>query len=157
MEIEKMSEISFNDSVRATADLLKKEMSVGDQGIVTISEDVFEKTLPEGLTMTAIKEMQDHRDLVIAGTGLALGELGTEALKGDKELKQLSVSYKMNKDKINGIFYRTKDHAQPTGGMATKPGVLQMGYKAYGQAGGIGQLKKVKAHLSEMAKEVLSS
>lgn len=151
-----MTANTYSQEVRNVADLLKKEMTLGEHGVVEVAEDAFEKTLAgTDLSLDMFKKVQDHRDLVIAGGGLALGELGLAAFKKDEKLDQVSVEMKFHKDSIGGVFHRERSLPDGDGGMKAKHGVLSMSYKANGQVGSKGQLKKVRAHLAEEAKKVL--
>lgn len=150
-----MSEAKVPENVQKLAGVLKKEMKVGDGGVVEVSEDAFEKTLEgTGLEADDFKKTQDHRDNVVSAMGLALGEVGTEAMKKKKDLPQVSAEMKVHKDVIGGVFSRSKQVPDGQGGMQEKHGMLSMRVQANGAANK-GSLKKVKQHLAEEAKKVL--
>lgn len=149
--------MSYNESVTQMAEVLKGQMTLGDHGVVEYTDGALEKTL-EGtdLSMNDFVKTQEHRDLVIAANGLALGELGLAEFQKNKELGQVSAELKINKDAIGSSFHRSRNLPDGDGGMKAKLGVLSTTYKANGQVGSKGQLKKVKASLSEQAAEVLA-
>ncbi|MBE0438359.1 MAG: hypothetical protein IBX57_01135 [Gammaproteobacteria bacterium] len=141
----------FNQNVREIADMLKKGMKVEDGGVVTLDPKAYEETLDmAGIKLADIKKVQDHRDLIVAGQGLALGELGTEYMKKHKKVDTMSVEGKLHKDVIGSTFQREKHY--PMGEGLTKYGVLSSKVQANG-AGNKGQLKKVRAHLNTLAEQ----
>jgi len=150
-----MSDIK--DSIRALADKLRADMTITETGAVETPTDLFEKTLPEGITMDQVKSMQDHQSELVTAAGLALGEMGMEAFKGDKRLDQVNVSITAGKDSIAGTFQRSKEvraGINPDDGMMTKYGILSMKVSVNAHANK-GSLKKVRTYLSEQAKLML--
>lgn len=145
------------ENVQEMSELLKGQMTVGDQGVIEYAEGTLEKTL-EGtdLTVDDFKKTHEHRDTLIAANSLAVGELGMAEMAKNKELNQVSSELKIHKDVIGTAFHRSRNLPDGDGGMRAKPGVLANQYKANGQVGSKGQLKKVKAALSEEALSVLS-
>lgn len=139
------------------AAVVKAEMKLGEQGVFTASEDVLKKTL-EGtdLSVETVQKVQDHLINLVSATGLALGELGTEAMKADSKLDQVSVEFPVIQDTIGGVFQRQKEYPGVNGGdSVTKYGVLTMKYTATAGANK-GSLKKVRMRLNELAKESLA-
>lgn len=151
-----MTANTIDQNIRDLATKIKGDMKVGEAGIVEIPKDIFEKTLDETLSMDMVKKVQSHQANVVAATGLALGEVGLEAFKGNKTLNQVSVEYPVGKDSIGGTFSRSKQVPDGNGGQQTKFGALGMSYKVAGASGSKGSLKKVRAHLSDIAKDVLA-
>lgn len=148
----------IDQKVLDLSEKLKNEMKIGEQGIVEVPKDVYESTLEgTGLTMEVVKQVQGHTADMVSATGLALGELGIDAFKKDKDLDQVSVQIPVHKDDIAGVFSRSKQVPDGNGGMQAKHGVLNMRYTTAGAAGSKGSLKKVKAHLGELATGVLTS
>ena len=135
--------MSYSDQVKQMGEVVKGQMTVGENGVVDLAEGAFEKTL-EGtdLTLDDFKKTQDHRDLVIAGIGLGLGELGIAEFKKNKDLGQVSAELKIHRDSIGGTFHRSRNLPDGDGGMKEKKGVLSMSYKANGQMGSKGSSRK---------------
>ncbi len=150
-----MSTKTYSQEVRDVADSVKAKMKLGDNGIVTMDKDAFEATL-EGteLSLKDFKACQNHRDLFVAGQGLALGEIGLAAMKKDKKLPQVSVETKIHKDKVSAAFTRSKMVSDGKGGQQEKFGSLASRVVANG-AGNRGQHKLVRVHLSDLAKEAM--
>lgn len=149
-----MSKIPEN--VENISKILKAEMTIGDNGVGTLTPDAFEKTL-EGtdLDLEYFVKTQNHRDNVVAALGLATGELALDAFKKDDKLQQVSFELNVHKDKLNSAFNRTKQVPDGQGGMKTSYGSLSSKVQANGAANK-GHLKKVKAHLAEQAKAILA-
>ena len=151
-----MSTVNVPENVASIAKTLKKEMKLGSNGVVELTEGAIEKTLEEsGIDMKTVQVVHNHRDDVLAGMSLALGEIGIDAMKKDKKLGQVSVEAKLHKDVMGSTFSRERAYPNGNGGMSTSYGSMSAKYTANG-AVARGGLKKVKSHLSEMAKEVLS-
>ena len=149
--------MSYNENVGKMAEVIRAEMVQGDHGVVTMQDGWFEKTLEDtDLTMDQFKRVQDHRDLVLAGTGLALGQNGIDSFEKNKDLDTVSLEARIHRDDLGGVFHRQKDLPDGKGGMKPRHGVLTMRYVANGQQGAKGQLKKVKEHLSSEALKALN-
>lgn len=150
-----MSEKSYNEAVATMAASLKKKMTLGANGVVELEKSAVADTLEgTGLTIAQFKQVADHRDLLVASQGLALGEIGLEAMKKDKALEMVTLSSKLVKDKITSTFTRTKQVPDGSGGRKDKPGVLSTKFAVNG-AGNRGQHKLVREHLSAMAAKAL--
>ena len=154
-----MSEENVPEPIRNLADKLKKDFKVGNAGVVEVGDDLFESTLEDtGLDMKTVKKVQDHTSNLVAATGLALGEVGMKAMKKDKKLDQVSVSFKAGKDTHSALFQRSKEVPTNKPGeprkTAPKYGVLQNNVTVHG-AGNKGSLKRVRQHLNEEAAKVL--
>lgn len=143
------------DVVNQLADTLKAEMNLGDNGVIEVTKDAFEKTLPEGLTMETYIESHNHRDNVLAAMGKVTGEIGVEAMKTDKDLKQVTASMAIHKDTMASTFQRERQIPNAEGGTSTSYGLLRSNYMANGAANK-GSLKKVKAHLSALGREAFA-
>lgn len=152
-------EVQIPEKVRSLADQFKKNMKVGSGGVTEVPDDIYESTLEDaGLDLKTVKKVKDHDANVVAGATLALGEVATKAMKKDKKLEQASVSFKAHKDTVSASFQRSKEVPVNKPGeprkTATKFGVTSSNYTVAG-AGNRGALKKVRAHLSQKAEEVL--
>lgn len=146
----------ISEAVKNLSTQLKDEFKLGEAGVVEVSPDAYEKTLEgTGLTMEVVEQVQTHQANVVAASGLALGEMGLDAFKKDKDLSQVSVELKAGKDVLGGVFARSKQVPDGQGGMQTKYGVLSSRVQVNGAANK-GELKKVRTHLAEMAKGVLA-
>lgn len=154
-----MSEVQIPEEIRALADKFKQQMKVGTGGVVEVPKEIYESSLEDtGLDIKTVKKVQDHNANVVSATGLALGEVGMSAMKKDKKLDQVSVSFGAGKDTHSATFQRSKEVPVNKPGeprkTAPKYGVLQSSVTVHG-AGNKGSLKKVRTHLNEEALKVL--
>lgn len=148
--------MSYSESVNDISRHMKDSIDIDATGNVHFADNAFERTLQgTDLTMDMFKVTQEHRDNVIAGTALALGEKGMEFLSKNPNINAVSGEFKVNRDSIGGVVHRTRQFPDGQGGMKENKGALSMKYVANGQSGNRGQLKKVKQHLAELAKELL--
>ncbi len=139
-----------NENILALADTIKKDLKIGEGGVAELPKDIYERTLPENITMADVKRVADHNTAFVAGLGLALGEAGQAAFKKDKKLAQVTVDVTAGKDKVGATFQREKQVADGKGGQQVKHGVLSAKWSFSG-AGNRGAFKKVREHLSNAA------
>lgn len=144
------------DGVRLMANNLKDGMSLGENGSVIVTTESIDKAIADdGLTMDEIKKVNEHRDVMLAGIALALGEYGIDNFKTDKKLEQVSTSFRVVKDDFGATFHRKRTVPDGKGGTSEKAGVVQLSYSANGQKTKA-QVSKVKKYLSDLAQEVLT-
>lgn len=138
--------VEIPEKVEAVAGILRKERKYSN-GVNEFPEDIYEKSL-EGtnVTMDAIKEQNDHRDVFLAALALVNGETGIAEMKKDKKLEQVSAEVKMYKDYLGTTFSRSRQVPDGKGGVKTAYGVVRSSAVVNGSANK-GALKKVKAHL----------
>jgi hypothetical protein len=118
-----MSLDKVNNEVKAISTGFGK-MVFDDAGVAIIAKDLFEKTLPEGLTMESVKAVQDHILNFSDGGTLALGEAGIEHLKAHPDLAFVTMKVKLGRDQLSGSFTRTANYRNvSTGAPIVKFGV----------------------------------
>lgn len=145
--------LAISEGVYALSRLIKDQMKIGEGGVVDVPKDIFETTLPDGLTMADVKRVQDHTSAVVSATGLALGELGQSHFKKNKTVDQLSVEFGIGKDKLGEAYQRERVVSDGKGGQQIKYGNLVAKYTVNG-AGNKGTFKKVRDFLSDQAAAV---
>lgn len=151
MSLEKVS-----DGVKALALNLQSGLTFDGEGIGILAADVFEKHLPEGLTMHTVKQVQDTLlDFSDAAT-LAVAESGIDHLKAHKDLSSVSLKVKAGRDAISTSFERSRDMRNPgTGAQFTKFGISST--KLVSGVGGNRQgYKQIKEYASEKAASVFA-
>ncbi len=148
-----MSEIK--PEVLELATKLKAGITISKGGEATITEGLYEQTLPESISMETLKEIQKHNSTFIAAAGHAFGESAIGVMKKNAEVSAVSVSIPtVGKDTLDLTFQRERQIPNAGGeGTSVKYGSLQAKYNMYG-AGSRGQLLKVKQELSEKAAAV---
>jgi hypothetical protein len=105
-------------SVRNYADQFKADVKTEKAGEVLNVEEkepskVWETNLPEGLTPKLVKSLSDYNAEVTAGAQLAIGEIGLEAMKKDKELKTVTGTFKFGTDTLSVDLARHKQYHNP--------------------------------------------
>lgn len=157
-----MSSVEPKQSTRDLADVLKKSMTLNDQGIVEIPADTYEQTLEgTGITIDNVKAVQKHNANVFAASALAVGEVGIAAMKKDKKLDQISIEIPVVKDAISHVFQRSKEvmAGLPKAGeetpMQTSWGVMRSTFTS-DVTGSKGEAKKVRKYISQLAEEALA-
>lgn len=148
--------MSIKDNVRFIADNVKVEATVdGTTGDIAIPAEFWKSTLPEGLTVEDVERVHAHRDNFIAGVNLAVGELGVEATKKNKELQAVSVATEFHKDPL--VVKVAKERKSPNprvkGEFITTHGASSTNYTAVGGQNKA-QLKKARQAISELYKEL---
>ena len=148
----------LKESTTGPSAIYKKGMTVGAGGVIEVSPDLYQKSLEAaGIDEKHVKAVQKHNAEFFAGTMLAAGELGVQALKKDKKLEQVSVEIPVLKDSISHSIVREKEV------MAGMPKEGERQTKiAYGfvnskfvtdVTGSKGEAKKVRAHIAALAEE----
>lgn len=143
------------------ADKLKKKMSVGKDGVVSVPDDLYESTLADSeLTMETVKQVQTHRTEFVSAMTLAVGELGIKAMEKNAKLDVVSADAKVGKDEVSVQLNRTREVNIPARGgepmkKATQHGATVISYTVQGTANS-GELKKVRQHILSEAQKVLA-
>lgn len=142
------TEVTISPSVVSMGDALAAAMVVGESGVVEAPADLFEQTLPEGLSVDTAKQYQKHQADYIAATTLAVGKVGEAAMAKDKTLTQVSYSGNALKDTVSVTLQRSKTMPVPgkKGETMTVRGQTTVGYTVRG-AENVGDLKKVRTHI----------
>jgi hypothetical protein len=150
-----MSEIK--SVVTDMAAQLKKNLTLGEHGIIEVAPGAFEATLEgSNLTPDIYNSVQKHNSNLVAAFSLAVGQMGLASMKKDKKLEQVSAELPVLKDTIGVSFQRSKEQqtAPGSGEFVSKYGVTSARY-VVNAAGNRGEYKKVRNHLAELAMETL--
>lgn len=143
------------DQLNQLSESIGKELTLDSNGAGTLPKDIFEKTLPEDMTLDTVKRVHAHRDLFSAAVAQALVDKAHPAMKENKDLAEASVETKVANDRLSHRILRRSENRSPADGstVVTK-GALRSRYVA--QAGrGVGVLKQVsedaKARFTDLA------
>lgn len=159
-----MSNVKQN--IQDLAASIKPMFKLTDNGVVLAEADLYEKSLPEGITMDQLKTIQTHNTQLVAATALAVGELAVNAFAKDAELSRVTAEVVVGSDKIGTNVLRSRDY--PAGGIPkegevrdpnariTKWGVIEASYEVASN-GNKGELKKVRAHIGALAAAALDA
>jgi CRISPR/Cas system CMR subunit Cmr4 (Cas7 group RAMP superfamily) len=122
-------------------------------GVATVGPDLYERLLPEGLTVDIIKQVKEHDTKIIAAVPLALGEEAIPVMKKNKGLENATlIMPTVGKDTIGATFTRQREATNPAapGTTMTIHGAVRVEMTQYAN-GSRGELAKVKTALREMA------
>lgn len=126
------------------------------EGIDTVAT-AFEATLPENdpvLNMEAIKRMQDHIQAFVPAAVQAIGEVGIETMKTNKELSAVEINMPIGNDALNTYVKRQQEYPAAPGSdeKITKYGIVRPEYQtnATKRTGALGKvLKNIGAAAAE--------
>lgn len=153
---EGLEKIKNYDRIAAMAAAIKKEFKIGEGGSIEVPKDVYEKHLPENITMDTIKQLQSHQNDFVTATGLALGNTGLEYFKKPKSADSLSVELAAGKDKLALTLQRSTTVPDGAGGTKVKYGQLSARWRV-NAAGNRGSFEVVRKHISSQVTALLSS
>lgn len=139
------------------ADKIKKEITIdGSTGVATVPKELYANTLPDGLTVDTIKQLQDHNSQFAAASYMALGEASIPVMKKHKDLDRSTLDIPtVGKDHFSLTFDRSGEVRAPGGGdPKTVYGTGRVAFNMYGTKNR-GELSKVRDMLSEKAAAAL--
>jgi hypothetical protein len=135
------------------ANKLSNEITVKD-GQMTIAENAYVGTLPEGLTVEKVEELQKHNSLFYPAVTHAFGEKAVEMMKKDKKLMELGLTVPMvGRDHFDLDIKRSKTYPNPQDENApvTKYGQINAQLVTHAARANRGEMNSVRDMISEMA------
>lgn len=143
----------MNEIKQDTKDLaekVKQGLSINKEGAVTVQEGLYEKTLPDGLTIGQVKAVHDHHSNMVAASALAVGELALPIMKKNSSLERVEATIPIvGRDTMTVVTQRSKEGRNPTNGETTMTwGRTTVGVDFHA-SGNRGELKKVRNHLAD--------
>lgn len=142
--------------VKELAASIQQDMEIDGNGVIATNNDVYEKHLPESLTMETVNQVGAYNERFVAGFTLATGNMGQDVMKKDKNLSQVSAQTKLGKyGDVNTVYDRTRvgpksiaDRTEVTRYGQTTTRVRTFAGKNKGD------LKKVREELSAVAESM---
>lgn len=106
---------AVKENVVAMAAIIEKEITLDSKsGQATSSDNVYEKTLPEDLTLDVAKRVGDHNATFVAAGAYAFGNMSVKAMAKTKSLESTGVTLKMaGKDSVDYTVDRTRSYRNP--------------------------------------------
>ena len=156
----KKAEIGLH--VQSLAELIKSDAKVSKADAtgkieVTVGDDLYARSLPEGITKEIVEQLQSHNAAFAAAGVLAAGDIGLKQLKKDKTATHVAMAIPtVGKDRFDFAFHRQATVSDGQGGQKEKFGTASAKFIMYG-AGARGEMKKVKDHLADQALDVFGS
>lgn len=143
----------INEQVQAMADQIGAAIQIDTKaGTATVTEGLYDKTLPDGLTPEVVKAVSDHNTTFVAAGTLAFGKASVEAMKGSKKLETLELDIPMgHKDNLG--LHTSRNVTVTAPGSDTKIekfGVVKATYEVRAGKNG-GQLKAARQTVADLA------
>lgn len=151
-----MSELK--QSTKDLASHIQDALSIDAKtGVVTLADGTYVKHLPEGVSESSVRKLQDYNSEFIAAAALAVGEAGVPVLKKNKDLEKLDLeATTVGKDSIGVVFARSREDRVPgTDKTVTQYGAVRATMTNYSTKP-VGQFKAVKDHLNDLAEKALA-
>lgn len=154
---------AIKENIRLLANSMKEDAELVDANILPKKEDgdkpigIYEKNLPEGLSMDGAKKYHDYNCDFAAAGRLAFSEMSVEAMVSDKNLETVTGEIPMvGKDVFTFKIDRSRTYPDSInkGPDTVKYGVSTAGITMEATKN-IGQMNVIKNHIYEMAKEKL--
>jgi hypothetical protein len=153
-------EKKISPEVESMAKVIEKHIEIDSKtGNGTEKESVFEKTLPDDLSIETVKKVNDHNSNFIAAGAYAFGQMAIKAMSKNASLEEADLKLKMaGRDHVEYHMNRQKtyaNHLTGNGESVVKYGVLTTEYQVSGGRNS-GQLKHVRDELAEIAQKALN-
>jgi hypothetical protein len=132
----------------------REQMKITPTGVIEAAPDIYEKNLPEGVTMDMVKKIQDHDRHAVAATRLATGEIAIPFLEENPKIDQVSVEFDGGKNHFGETFHRKHEVADGKGGVDITYGHSVSYFEASADSSKTA-LKAVSVHLNKMAAKAL--
>lgn len=126
-----------------------RERTKTEDSLIQFPEDLYESSLPKGLTMEDVNALEQHRADVINAATLVGGELALTMFEDDPDLQSISGGIDMG-EKTKGVFTSVRS-------------TLHNGETVYGSPRFVvnhslpdkdGAATKIREHISRLAKEM---
>lgn len=150
------NELNISADTQAIADKSKVLIKIGKNGLPEVDPEFLTKVVGADKADVLAEASKIYSSLV-PGVGLAFGELATAAAKKNPDLKKIELEIPLTgKDTLSGSWTRSYETSAAPGSSekVTKYGRLSIGVEHY-NSGNVGDLKKVKSHLAELAMKAL--
>lgn len=146
--------LALKDNVLLIAQQIEAAMAIDAKtGIITTAADIYEKTLPDGLTLDIAKAVHTHDTNFVAGAAHAAGAIAVAAMKSHKKLDNAETVIQMvGKNVLSLNVERSHTYANPQDkeNPIVKHGVVTIAYDVVAD-NNAGQLKIAKSIISELA------
>lgn len=152
-----MSNVELKKDTVELADKIKEGIKIDPKtGVGTITPDIYEKLLPEGISIKQIEAINAHNTHFAASATLAFGEASIPVLKKNKELPKTNLEIPLvGKDHIGLVFNRSQQVRAPGSSEETTVyGTVRPQFNFYGTKSR-GEMAKVKSILNEKAGKAL--
>lgn len=154
-----MSNTAVNEAkVQSLSDLILAETKMDHStGVGNSNDKIYEKTLPEDVSMEMVTKVTDHNTVFIAAATKVAGKLAVEAMKENKDLNRATVPFNMGvRDQLTVSVDRQATFPNP---QKPEEPIVKFGSTTvkYDVRSGhnVGTLKSVRNEISKLATEAL--
>lgn len=147
------NESPITPALQALASKIEAEMKVNAEGVIEADAKLFQKVLPEGLTVDDVKKVQAFGKEFFNAAAVAVGTVGQAALKKNKKLESVSIDkLAYGTDHIDLAYHRAFETTSGFGADATKVtkhGWLTGKYVTKVGSNSASTFAKTRAHFAE--------
>lgn len=150
---------SLKEDVLALSKKIEEAMAIDNNtGIVTTGGDIYETTLPEGITIETVNTIEKHNGDFIAASAHAIGQVAVNAMKDHSALASAETVIKMGgRNELGLTVERERTYRNPQD--ATKPvvknGVVTITYDVAADNDS-GQVKNARTIINNLAASALA-
>jgi hypothetical protein len=95
MSTEKIAEVKLNPAVEEMKGKIYEAIAVSNTGDVEKTDNVYESTLPDDITIDMVKRINTHNELFIAAAYDAVGDAARGAALEHEGIKQVNATFGM--------------------------------------------------------------
>lgn len=149
--------ITLKPETETLTKLIQDGLKIDKSGAVTVEENLYAKTLPEGVTIEQVAKIDEHNTLFAAAALNALGNAALPVMKKNANIEQVAAFIPTaGKSGFDAKFVRDTESRNPKTNEITKGhGGASIKFDFYG-TGSRGELKKVKSMLADKAAAALA-
>ncbi|MBB5409305.1 hypothetical protein HDG34_003246 [Paraburkholderia sp. HC6.4b] len=86
-----MSTTTLSPDKHATSAAIRKDLKVNEKGRTEVPDDLYEKHLPDGITIETVNRLHEHNRTFFLASLEAFGEVSESALKKHKDIDRTSM------------------------------------------------------------------
>ena len=154
-----MSTTTLSPDRHATSAAIRKDLKVNEKGKVEPTDDLYEKHLPEGITLETVNRIHEHNRTFFPAVFEAFGDVSESALKKNKDLDRTSMQINAGDGGVFSAQYARSVKRAVRGddgkvGSETAYGSLTCKYTV--QAGDADDYNAVKERFAKQAKKLFA-
>jgi hypothetical protein len=154
-----MSTTTLSPDRHATSASIRKDLKVNEKGKTELPDDLYEKHLPEGITMETVNRIHAHNCKFFPAVLEAFGDASESALKKNRDLDRTSMQINAGEGGVFSAQYARSVKRPVTGddGKVSSEMVYgDMKYKYTVQAGKADDYNSVKERFAKQAKKLFA-
>jgi hypothetical protein len=154
--VKEFTEADLKPEVVELAGKIGKEITLSNDGVATVPDDLYVRNMPEGVTEESVRAHQKYDTQFVAASALAFGEAANKVAKKHKDLAESSLTVKtVGRDNIEVNWQRenTRPNPQVKGETITTFGRTTVAINQFADRGSSGDLSKVRKIIANRAKE----